>query len=214
MDHAEAFLLDQVPLTKRSLIPSTLKNSYAAASLLIEGEPILQVPSAQDNRGRIIQWAVDMAFERLCKSGQWSYECRWRPFAKPTGRFLEIMPSHSVVTISQVADPSKQPRDVVFRANRRLSNQGWLTGLPNPKVDYDTVGLPHVLLIHGHQNLNFAHLGIPNEHHSQGYRYRTKNLLMMPHEVRSPEPPPEDTDIEAVMTLKEEIDKWRKDNGK
>jgi hypothetical protein len=37
--------------------------------------------------------------------------------------------------------------------------------------------------------------------------------MLMPHAVTSTEPPPEDTDIEAVITLKEEIDKWRRDNG-
>jgi hypothetical protein len=35
----------------------------------------------------------------------------------------------------------------------------------------------------------------------------------MPHEVAAPEPPPEDTDYEAVLSLKEEIDKWRRDHG-
>jgi hypothetical protein len=159
------------------------------------------------------QGAVDLAFERLLKSGEWAYDFKWEPFAKPTGRFLQIMPSHSVVTISQVADPKKQPRDVVFRSNRRLNNQGWLTGLPNPKAQTDTSGLPHILLIHGHQELNFAHLAVPSEYHTQGYRHRSSNLMMMPYEVKSPEAPVEDTDIEAIITLKEEIDKWRRDNG-
>ena len=46
MDHAQAFLMDQVPLHLRLTIPATLKLAYAAATRLIEGEPILQVTSA------------------------------------------------------------------------------------------------------------------------------------------------------------------------
>ncbi|MFG1347737.1 hypothetical protein V5F59_22835 [Xanthobacter autotrophicus DSM 431] len=161
----------------------------------------------------MIQWAVDLGFERLVKSDQWPFDCRWTHFERPTGRYLDILPSHSVITISQVADPKKQPHDVCFRANKRLNSQGWLVGLPNPEEAPTTGGAPHVLLIHGHQSLNFADLGIPREDHQKGYHYRTGNLMLMPHAVVAPEDSVEDTDIEAVMSLKEEIDKWRKDNA-
>ncbi len=211
MDYAEAFLRDQVPLTLRSMVPTTMKTAYEAAALLIRDEPILNVGSAQP--GRIIQWAVDLGFERLCQSGQWPFDFRWRHFERPTGRYLEILPSHSVMTISQVADPLKQPRDVVFRANKRLSGQGWLTGLPQPEDEKLSGGVPHILLIHGHQELNFAHLGIPRDEHHKGYHFRTPNLMLMPHVVTSTEAPVEETDAEAVVTLKEEIDKWRRDHG-
>lgn len=195
------------------MIPSTLKAAYDAAALVVKDEPIFNVASAMDNRGRIIQWSVDLAFERLVRSGKWPYECRWRSFERPTGRYLEILPSHCVVTISQVADPKNQPRDVRFRENKRMSGQGWLTGLPRPTDDQPVGGLPHVLLLHGHQTLNFAHLAMPRGEHTAGYHYKSGNLMLMPHAVAEPETPIEDTDIEAVIELKEEIDKWRKDHG-
>jgi hypothetical protein len=213
VEYAEAFLRDQMPLQLRTLIPTTLKQAYDNAAILAKGEPILSVNSAKDNHGRIVQWAVDLGFERLCESGQWPFDFCWRPFEKPTGRYLEIRPSHSVITISQVADPKNQPRDVRFRANKRMSSQAWLPGLPQPEDQKPTDGVPHVLLIHGHQTLNFAHLGVPRTEQTKGYYYRTDNLMLMPHAVPSTEPPPEDTDIEAVLTLKEQIDKWRRDNG-
>lgn len=117
------------------------------------------------------------------------------------------------MTISQVSDPAKQPRDVAFRANKRVNGQAWLRGLPKPEEEEPTGGEPHILLLHGYQDLNFAHLGLPREDQQKGYHYRTSNLMLMPHVVASPEPPPEDTDIEAVITLKQEIDKWRRDHG-
>ncbi|MAL56606.1 MAG: hypothetical protein CL682_05460 [Brevundimonas sp.] len=213
MNLSEAFLNEQIPLNLRPMIPATLKTAYAAAATLIKDEPILNVQSAKDGRGRIVQWAVDLGFQRLVTSGQWPFDMDWKYFAHPTGRYLEIRPSHSVLTISQLSDPKKQPRDVRFRANKRLSAMNWLTNLPDPREQEKPANGIHILLVHGHQTLNFSHLGIPNPNHRRGYLYRTPDLMLMPHEVEAPEHPLEDTDTEAVMTLKEEIDKWRRDSG-
>lgn len=212
VDQGEAFLLDQVPPVRRAKIPTTLKTAYAAAKTIIDNEPILNVPSARDNWGRIVQWSVDFGFQKLVESGEWPFDFCWRHFAQPTGRYLEIRLSHSVITISQCSDPKKQPRDVVFRSNKRLNNQLHLKGVLLGE-DQSATGLPHLLLVHGYQRLDFAHLAIPNEKHSAGYLYKTDNLLLIPHEVAAPEPEIEDTDYEAVLTLKDEIDRWRRDNG-
>ena len=197
----------------RSFIPTTISIAHEAVNLIVKNEPTLSVQSALDNRGRLISYAVDKGFERLIESGNWPFDKRWAKFSKPTGHYLEIRTSHGVLTISQVDDPTVQPRDVKFRANLRHSQQ-----LPLPLVeladDMEIVGVPHILLVHGHQQPKFSHLGLPNERHDQGYIYRSPNLMNMPREVPAPMPPVEQTDIEAVVTLKEEIDKWRRDNGR
>jgi hypothetical protein len=210
---AERFLLDQVPMRDRALFPTTLKTAYSAVRILVGQEPILQTPSAEDNRGRIISWAVDLAFERLVKTGQWGVDCRWKEFARPTGRYLEIRLSHSVLSISQIANPRQQPRNVVFRETARLLNDEIFL-FPDMEAEARKVkGLPHFLLVHGYQELDFAHIAIPHVDHERGYLYRTPNLIMMPHVVPSEEPPPEDTDAAAILTLKEEIEKWQRDHG-
>lgn len=201
-----------MPVPLRAKIPPTLQTAYAAADILIKSDPILNVPSAQDNRGRIIQYAVDRGFQTLMETGGWPFDYRWAEFERGTGHYLEIRAPYLVMTISQVADPSKQPRDVCFRANKRLNNQTWLAGM-EPEDEKAIFGLPHALILHGHQTLNFAHLGMPKGAHADGFEYRTPNLMLLPHAVPMTEPPMEDTDIEAVMTLKEEIDKWRRDHG-
>lgn len=208
----ELFLLDQIPMRERSFIPSTIRDAHAAVALFMQNEPALGVQSALDNRGRFISYALDKGFERLIESGQWPFDKRWVPFAKPTGHYLEIRTSHAVVTISQVEDPTAQPRDVKFRANLRYSQQ-----IPLPLSEFTddlrVIGVPHVVLVHGHQQPRFAHLALPNERHDLGWIYRTPNLMSMPHAVPVAVPPVEQTDIEAVVTLKEEIDKWRRDHG-
>jgi len=207
---AEAFLRDQIPLASRAVVPTTLKAAYTAASRSIAADPIFDVPSAQDGRGRIIQWAVDKAFEKLVTSGQWAQGCEWRSFKRPTGRYLEIHFSHSKLTISQVANPAVQPRSVGFRANLRLSNR--LSLFPELETG-NTEGMPHILLMHGHQNLEFAHLAIPSANNIFSFQHRTSNLLNMAHITPQEEIPMEQTDFDVVMELKEEIDKWRRDNG-
>src|ERR1700730_16151203 len=199
---AEHFLSDQFPITHRLTIPSTLKAAYSAASILISQEPILQVPSAEDNRGRIISWAVDLAIERLIKTGQWPFDCQWKEFGQPTGRYLEVRLSHSVLSVSQVSNPYKQPRNVVFRENGRLNNEPFFD-FDEFREEREVQGLPHFLLIHGHQELTFSHLAVPHALHRRDYIYITPNLLKMPHEIPTDVPPVEETEFESAMTLKE-----------
>jgi hypothetical protein len=209
LELSEAFLLDQIPLVGRASIPTAIKQAYVAAGLIIEKEPILSVESAKANRGRIIQWAVDLAFEKLVESGQFGIDRRWRFFERPTGRYLEILFSHSVLTISQVADPTKQPRDVAFRRNKRLASQISMEFMREETSEWS--GVPHILLLHGHQTPDFAYLAIPQPLHGQGFQHRSPNLMLMAHPVPHSEVPMEETDVEAVMTLKEEIDRLRRD---
>lgn len=211
MNLAEAFLLDQIPVAQRAIVPTTLKNAYSAAKLVIDNEPIFNIPSGIPQQGRIIQLAVDAAFDKLVVSGQFGRDRRWRSFEKPTGRYLEILFSHSALTISQVSNPDKQPRDVGFRRNKRLASQITMEFMGDEPVD--TTGLPHILLLHGHQALDFAHLAIPEPLHWLGFQHKTANLMLMPHAVPVQEIPMEDTDVEAVMSLKEEIDRWMRDNN-
>ncbi|MCK2056637.1 hypothetical protein [Methylobacterium sp. 37f] len=208
---AEDFLKNQIPLAAQALIPPTLKTAYEAVKLMVRDEPILNVASAEDNRGRLIAWAVDFAFEQLLKTQRWPYEHRWRSFAKPTGRYLEIRLSHSVVTVSQLADPTKQPRNVVFREHGRITNAPFF----DLKEFDDTravQGVPHFLLIHGHQTLEFAHLAVPHAIHHRDWIYRTPNLMNLPHIVAESVPQTEATEFDAAIVLKEEIEKWRRDN--
>jgi hypothetical protein len=209
---AEQFLLDQMPTRYRALIPTTLKTAYGAVNLLIAQEPILQVVSAGQNKGRLVSFATDLGFERLIKTGQWPFEFRWRNFAKPTGRYLEVRLSHSVLSISQVNNPKKQPRSVVFRENARLNNEPFFD-LEEFRDEREIRGLPHFLLVHGHQELTFAHLGVPHAQHDRNWIFRSGNLMLLPHVVTSEAPVVEDTEFNAAITLKEEIEKWRKDHG-
>ena len=218
---AQGFLHDQIPTRHRALIPPVLKAAYAAAKMVMASDPMLGVPSALDNRGRFVSWAVDYGIEKLIQSGRWPVDYRWRAYGlmhrltrevvQSTGHYLEVRLSHSTLTVSQVPDPKRQPRNVRFRENARLINEPFLTGLdvPNPEIQ----GLPSLLLTHGYQDLHFAHFGIPHAHNLRQLIYQTDNLLALPHDASPDAAQVEHTDFEDTMTLKEEIEKWRKDHG-
>ena len=211
---AADFLQDQWPRHLWPLVPTTLRQAYKAASDLADTDPILQVESARDNHGRLISWATDLAFKRLMDTDQLPFDYRWHSFTQPTGRYLEIRLSHSVATISQVADPAKQPRNVRFRENGRMNNEPFFD-LPEFDDEHSVRGLPHLLIVHGYQELAFSHLAIPHPLHRRDYRYRTPNLMHLPHEVPGVGPAVEDTDtdFDATNLLKEEIKRWRRDHG-
>lgn len=214
MSQAEIFLSDQLPQPIRNSIPTTLRNAYKAADAYINETPFLHVKSAKDNRGRIISWAVDHAFETLVESGQWgNATCQWNQFNSPTGHYLEIVLGHSVLTISQIKNPNRQPRDARFRQNKRFNNQLCLN-FENHKKNLTIDGRPHILLLHGYQSLSFSYLAVPNEDHQLGYVYKTPNLMLQSHQRHDGDVvPAEDTNTEAVMTLKEDINRWEKNSG-
>lgn len=222
MLRADVFVRDQIKPDLWPKFSTLLRTAYAAANELVMDNPILQVRSAEDNKGRIISWAVDFAAERAVETGAIPCEYQWCSFGEPTGRYLEMRFAHSRLTISQVADPRRQPRNVVFRENARMGNGQWsLWDLPGCDViekedDEDEVtGLPHILLVHGHQTLQFAHLGVPSPTSKHSYLWRSPNLMNLPHEVYHDGPAPEDTDydLNEMKLLKERIEKWQRDHG-
>lgn len=213
---AERFVLDQIPLRHRRLIAPKLKLAYETVDGHIAGTPFLQVPTARDNRGRLLSWAVDFALKGLIESGEWPVDYRWQVFAKPTGRYLEIILPHSTLTVSQVAFWNEQPRDVQFRSNARMGNlQIRLPGFEEEEPEEESAGPISLLLVHGYKELEFAHIGVPHAHHGNGYIYQTPNLQRLLYEAAPPDvPPPESAvDVDELMSLKEEIERWQKDSG-
>lgn len=214
---ADVFVRDQIKPVLWPKFSTLLRTAYAAADELVKDNPILQVKSAEDNKGRIISWAVDFAAERAVETGAIPCECRWRSFEEPTGRYLEMRFAHSRLTISQVADPKRQPRNVGFRENARLSNGQVSFAFDDEVIDKDeeVTGLPHILFLHGHQTLQFAHLAVPSPTSRRSFVWRSPNLMRLPHEIPKEGPAPEDTDydLSEMKLLKERIEKWRRDNN-
>lgn len=206
------FFRDQLPTSSWPIIPTVLRTAYAAARELAESNPILQVESARDNHGRVVSWAVDFGLKRAVDSGSLPCECRWREFAKPTGRYLEMRFSHSTASVSQVEDPKRQPRNVVFRENKRLQAPSLF---PEFEESEPLTGAPHFILVHGYQNLSFAHFGAPSSVSKREWTWLSRNLMNIPHEIASDLPGAEDTDVnlDELNLLKEDIERWIKDNG-
>lgn len=204
------FLEDQFPVKLRQSVPTILRTAYSAARMLMDQEPILQTVSARQNFGRIVSYSVDRGFEQAVEKGTLPFDCSWESFGQPTGKYLALRPSHSIVTISLTHRPDRQPRNVMFRENAKMLNSQ-MELFSNGEV----VGLPHILLLHGYWDPEFAHLAIPRADCDKDFSFRTENLFNLPHAISEEGPAPEgpDDDIDAVLQLKEDIDRWRRDNG-
>lgn len=213
MTAPEIFIKDQFPRKKWPVVPTVLKTAYKAAEDLVRDTPFLQVESAAGNKGRLISSAVDFGLVRAIESGSLDCDFRWSSFARPTGQYLELRFSHSTASVSQVAIAAHQPRNVVFRENARIRNQ---RVFPFPEFEDEQVvtGLPHFLIVHGHQTLDFAHIAVPSSESRSKYAWRSSNLMKLPHEIVTGDPPTEDTDydLDELELLKEDIERWRRDN--
>lgn len=218
---ADVLVRDQIAPGTWPRFATVLRTAYAAADDMVKDNPILQVNSAADNKGRLIQWAVDFSLERAVETGLLQCDYRWRPFAKPTGQYLELLFNHSRLTVSQVENPKRQPRNVVFRENARLGNGQGLLELGDQVIEDESIETeikipPHILLVHGHQRLQFAHLAVPSPNSKRDFLWSSVNLVNLPHELEETGPAIEDTDydLNEMKLLKERIEKWQKDNGK
>jgi hypothetical protein len=207
--NSEHFLNDQFPLLEQTLLIPALKNAYKTVDELIKSEPFLQVPSALFNHGRLKSWASDFYIEKLLKTGYLPYEYSWENFDKPTGKFLQIHLPSSKLIISQVALPKKPPRHANFRSNAAFNNQLFLfPDMENEKK----LGEPTFLLVHGHQDLSFVHIGLPHPN-QESYLFQTANLLRVPHVVNAEKALIEAVNFEPVVTLKEEIARRLRENN-
>lgn len=214
MIHPEDFIKDQLPVKYWHVIPTILKTAYKAADQLIKDSPILQVESAEDNKGRFISYAVDFFLVQAIENGSLACDFRWVPFAKPTGRYLELKLKHSTMSISQVPFYDKQPRNVVFREHKRFGSMETFDFLEFQE-ELEISGLPHFLLVHGYQSLDFSHIGMPSSFSKTKYVWQSQNLMNLPYEIVEEGPMAENTDFDLnnLNLLKQDIEKWSKDNG-
>ena len=204
----EAFLNEEFPRKYQALLPGTIKLAYEAAESLARDNPILQVGSVQ--HGRLRSWATDRAIERLIKTGQLPFDYDWHDYAKPTGKYLRVRLESSIMSVSLVSNCSKPPRKVEYRSNNALGNsQAEL--FPETVEEQKITGLPYFLLVHGHKNPDFAHIGMPAPD-SKTWAHISPNLMQLPHENLTKDVPPvKAVDTEAVLSFKEDLAKWQHD---
>ncbi|WP_397540490.1 hypothetical protein [Roseomonas mucosa] len=200
---AQDFLDQEVALDLRPLFPAALKRAYATANRLIRDVPALATTGGRLQRGDLIAAAAEYEVEKLVTTGQLPFDCSWEPYARPTGLHLVVYTSAARLTINQVEDPRHKPRSAVFRENYGLANKPYLFDYMNEE-ELRRTGRKHLLLIHGYQDLNFAHLAVPHgtrNHHIA----KTPNLLLMPHIVSESVPdaegPTDTPELEAIEHL-------------
>lgn len=215
MVEVEDFFKKQLPKKYWSTITDQIRNAYSAVKSLSEQTPFLNVQSAKQNYGTFCSIAVDYAIERAIENGAIPCESKWVYFDKPTGKYLELQFSHSTASVSLVHNPKSRPRDVRFRENKRLGSPDLFSQIT--PVDRSAKAAPHFLLIHGREVVapKFAHFGLPSAKPRKQWEWLSDNLMNFPHIVAAREPSIEDTesDFEEIEILKEEIERWRKDNG-
>lgn len=214
--HPRHFLDDQVPMSARRVIPTVLESAYAAVRRTVSAEPWMQVRSMDQDIGRLMSKAVDFGLERAILNGSLPFDYSWEDYAKPTGKYLAIRPSHSIITVSLTKTPNVQPRAVRYRERNKEVN-GQLDWVDMIEEESEIQGLPNILLLHGHWGDGFAHLGIPRSDCAYDFSYLSDNLFNLPREVlpEGPEPegPDDGYDFEAIELLKDDIDRWRRDNN-
>lgn len=171
------------PETRRLLVPA-LRRGYAAVDRLMEIEPIFATPAGRFQKGDLNVLAVELELHRLTTAGRLPFETAWEYYEAPTGKHLVLRSDAVRVTINQVKFMGQKPRHAAFRGSFGLPNMRYLFADWNEAAEREN-HLPHVLLLHGYQDLSFAQLGVPNPSANDLIEC-TSNLLWEPHEVAEP----------------------------
>ena len=127
----------------RAHVPAALKAAYDCVSALAADAEFLRLPSVQ--LGHLRAWAAELAVKHLVDTGKWPFDYEWQPYKNKTGNWLRLRLSNSMMSVHQLGDPSKMPRQADYRTNGFLNNQGVL-GFPELVQEERLAGLPHLLL--------------------------------------------------------------------
>lgn len=200
---AREFLDEEFPDELRRLIPTALKRAYSIADRVMHSEAFLRTPGGLFQRGDLVALSAQYELERLALSGSLPFRCTWEDYARPTGKHLVIWTARAKLTVSQIPDPEKKPRQAIFRDNYGLGNMRFLFDFMNEEAKLRNEA-KHILLIHGYQSLAFAHLTYPHPDRNE-HVYSSDNLMKMVHAVpddlAKEEGPTESPDPEAMEFL-------------
>lgn len=181
---AQELLAEHFPTETRRLLVPALRRGYAAVDRLMEAEPIFATPAGKFHKGDLNVLAVELELHRLTVAGRLPFEATWEYYEAPTGKHLVLRSSAVRVTINQVKFLGQKPRPAAFRDSYGLPNMRYLFNDWNEAAEREN-NLPHVLLLHGYQDLSFAQLGVPNPAANDLIEC-TANLLNEPYEVTEP----------------------------
>lgn len=197
MDLIEA----EYPLTLRAVVPGICKRAYGVVDALAKENLLLQSPGVQ--LGHLRAWAVEFALQQAIDAGEFrvaGYE--WVAYEKNTGHFLRVHTEGAVLTTSQLVDPMRRPRRASHRQNASFNNQQCLPGFEPEQA----AGNPHLILIHGYQNLNFIHFAMPNPDEADvPWLGMSRNLLSEMYLVTNELAPVEAQNVEAVLSIKDAL---------
>lgn len=203
MADASKFIDAEITPATRAMFPKACRQAYDAVDQWVQENKWLTIPTVQ--KGHLRAWAVDFALTQLMESGVWPvrrYE--WADFTRPTGKYLKIFTTNAILTVSQLADASSQPRRAVFRQNAAFNNQPFLFAEFAPEMPED---IPHLILSHGYQELAFIQVGMPHPEDKNSWLASTPNILSEIHDASSDLAPPEAIGVEPVLKIKQQLAK-------
>jgi hypothetical protein len=208
---AERFLNEQFPPHLHPLIPSALRRAYAAADEMVERHPQLGTPGGKYQRGDLVALAADYEFESLVKANSLPFDASWEFYARPTGKHFVMRTPRAHITISQIEDPELKPRNAVFRNIFAIPNGRYLFEYMNEEVERDA-SRRLVHLLHGYQNLSFAHLTLPHPQQNK-HVWSTDNLMKIPHVVTSDLPKAEGPAVSPEPEVIENLERYLRDSN-
>jgi hypothetical protein len=166
------FIERQLSVALLARIPGLFHRAHKLCREVVKDNPCLCVPSLQV--GDIRNAAIDFTLNTHLKDGAYQdISAAFKPYAKPTGNYLQIETPRAVLTVSHVARPSDLPRHAEFRKNACDANAPYLfKDMEEERQRQEKVAVAinkkaHLLMIYGDQSMEFLFVGAMRRNESE-----------------------------------------------
>lgn len=161
MINGNEFLKSEFPARYRAQFVPIIKQAKEIVQQLYNEQPLFQRASAENERGKIINLAIEYEFQRRIEEGLLPFDYNIKYNSANNHKHIEILSKNTIMTISQVRSRAGIPRSAKFRSNLAYSNQMVMDFLRDEIRVIDSKA--YILLSHYSRNdeIKRAILGVP-----------------------------------------------------
>lgn len=155
------FLKNEYPVKYRAQFVPIIRQAKEIVKQLYSEQPLFQSATAENERSKIVNIAVEYEFQRRIEEGLLPFDYNIKYNSAKNHKHLEIITKHTIMTISQVSNKTGIPRSAKFRSNLAYSNQMVMEFLKDTIRINDSKA--YILLSHNSktENVKRVILGLP-----------------------------------------------------
>ncbi|WP_370931741.1 hypothetical protein [Bartonella sp. DGB1] len=185
MIHPEDFIKTRIPIKDKIILMQCVNEGHKVIRNMRKDDLALGLPMVNNMKCYFLSIGVHFVIQRNIESGILPFTCGWKNFAKPTGKYLEIIGHGFTFSINSVANCNKPPKKAIFREQKLVGNKTLFNYQENCFADIIYEPYPHFILTFSSSgySLNDLRIGLPANYKRSQWEWVSNNWLHEPHLV-------------------------------